>query len=221
VQSEPLPITAFEHLPVFVLPDVVLFPGTVLPLRVFETGYCNMVADALKGDRALAVVLRKTGLDACGQPALHDIAGAGRIIHADELPEGRYNILVHGLCRVRLTEEIQCNRGYRRFKATVVPPPDEHDLERAKQELAKLQSCVLSLRSSVAETDAQLVEVLRSTSDPLELADILAATLVSEPERQQYYLSAVDLRERLGNLIDALAEVMVRIGAPPKTAMMN
>ena len=205
----------------FVLPDAVLFPGTVLPLRVFERGYCNMVADALKGDRALAVVLRRAGVDAGGQPALYDIAGAGRIIHADELPGGSFNILVHGLCRVRLQEELQCDRGYRRFRAAMVPQPTEDEIGKATSQLARLESCVLSLRSSVAETDAQLVEVLRATSDPLELADILAATLVPEPERQQYYLSANNLSERLGNLIDALADVMVRIGEPPKTAMMN
>ena len=80
---------------------------------------------------------------------------------------------------------------------------------------------MLSLRSAVAETDAQLVEVLRSTADPLELADILAATLVSEPEVQQTLLAAGELRVRLSRLIDLLADVMVRIGAPPRTAQLN
>ncbi|MEK7705910.1 MAG: LON peptidase substrate-binding domain-containing protein, partial [Myxococcota bacterium] len=206
---------------VFPLPHTVLYPGTVLPLRVCEKPYCDLVNDALAGDSSIAVVLRKMGEAQGGASPLHAVAGAGRIIHAEKLEGGHFNILVHGLHRVRLVEELPRERSYRRFRSEVIPAPDRAQLAAAGGELARLQSCVLSLRSAVAETDAQLVEVLRSTADPLELADILAATLVSEPEVQQTLLAAGELRVRLSRLIDLLADVMVRIGAPPRTAQLN
>jgi len=221
VDGSPLSSAALSQLAVFPLPNTVLFPGTVLPLRIFEPRYCDLVRDALESESAMAVVLSKPSREDDREPTLHEVAGAGRIIHAEKLEGGHYNVLVHGLHRVRLVDELPRNRRYRRFRSVVIPPPDEAQLCEATAELGRLQSAVLSLRAAVAETDAQLVEVLRATSDPLELADILAATLVSEPEAQQALLASTRLNTRLANLIDMLADVMVRIGAPPRAAQMN
>lgn len=221
MDGSPLTAASLSQLAVFPLPNTVLFPGTVLPLRVFDKPYCDLVTDALARDSSLAVVLCKPTDDASKPATLHAVAGAGRIIHAEKLDGGHFNILVHGLHRVRLVDELPLERAYRRFRCEVIPAPDKRQIAGATAELARLQSCVLSLRAAVAEKDAQLVEVLRATADPIQLADILAATLVSEPEVQQKLLATVELRHRLAHLIDLLADVMVRVGAPPRSAMMN
>jgi uncharacterized protein len=226
VDVESLSAAALECLPVFPLPKAVLFPGTVLPLHVFEARYCQMVADALAGEKAIAVVLLKPGPrgvdDAMSSSAeIHDVACAGRIIHADKLENGRYNILLQGVARVRLVNELSLLGGYRRFKSEIIERPNDRQLAAASRELARLQSCVLSLRTSVQKSDAQLVEVLRSTSDPVQLADILAAAVISDSEVQQYLLAQPDFAVRLRTLIDGLAEVMVKTGEPPKEARMN
>jgi Lon protease-like protein len=210
VDSERTLTAILEHVPVFPLPETVLFPGVVLPLHIFEQRYRDMVADALASHRSIVVAMVKPGAEWLSQPPLCDVACVGRIIHAEKLENGRYNILVQGLERVRLVDELPSSRSYRCFRAEVVPRPTPDAVLEAHTELARLQSCVCSLGAAAAETDKELVEVLRSTADPLELTDILAAVLISEPARQQVVLSAPDLRVRLRQLIDSMAEVMLR-----------
>jgi uncharacterized protein len=218
---EPPAQTHFDSLPAFPLSGTVLFPGTVLPLHIFEPRYRELVADVLAGDRMMAVVLALGSTEPDASPEVATVAGCGRIIHAERLADGRYNILVQGQHRVRLTDELPRERRYRRFQAEVIPRPDERMIGEAKSELAKLQSCVLSLRTLVAETDQPLLEVLRSTADPIDLSDILAASLVSTPQMQQQILACERLRDRLSLLIDALAEVMLRLGEPSSAQVLN
>ncbi|MEM6533434.1 MAG: LON peptidase substrate-binding domain-containing protein [Myxococcota bacterium] len=210
-------LDVIERLPTFPLPNTVLFPGTVLPLHIFEPRYREMVEDALEAEGIMAVVLVRPGFDLAGSPPVHGVAGCGRIIHSEKLDDGRYNILVQGLERVRLVEELDTDTAYREFKAEVLPRPSEDMIRAAEGELAKLQSCVLSLRTMLGDQDAPLIEVLRSTSDPLELADILAASLISDSELQQKVLASENLAFRLSNLIDVLAEVMLRVGTTQTT----
>src|SRR5690606_40481887 len=80
--------------------------------------------------------------------AVYPVACAGRIVHEERLSNGRYNILVHGLERVRLEEEFPLQRGYRRFRTQRLLTTD---VDQAGPELARLHSCVLSLRDSVAQ----------------------------------------------------------------------
>ena len=191
-----------------------LFPGVVLPLHIFEPRYRDMVADAIAAHRCLVVTMMQPGHECLSAPPLCDVGCLGRIIHADHLPRGRYDILVQGLERVRLLEELPSARAYRCFRAATMARPDAQDYLTAHQELARLQSCVLHLGAAAASSDQQLVEVLRSTADPLDLADILAAVLVSDPQRQQSLLASSDLRQRLTDLMDHMAEHMARYTTP-------
>ena len=207
---EPTAAALVGHIPVFPLQGAVLFPGVVLPLHIFEPRYRDMVADAVAAHRCLVVAMVQPGQACLSAPPLCDVGCLARIIHADQLPNGRYDILLQGLERVRLLEELPSARAYRCFRAATVARPDARDYLTAHQELARLQSCVLHLGAAAASSDQQLVEVLRSTADPLDLADILAAVLVSDPQRQQRLLACNDLRQRLTDLMDRMAEVMAR-----------
>jgi Lon protease-like protein/nitrite reductase/ring-hydroxylating ferredoxin subunit len=112
---------ALAELPVFPLPQVVLFPRVVMPLHIFEPRYRKMLADALDGHRAIAMALipDPNDLDEHGRPKIAPIAGVGMIIEQQELPDGRSNILLHGQARVRL-EELPFVPPYRRAKGTVL-----------------------------------------------------------------------------------------------------
>lgn len=221
VETPPPVPSSFDALPVFPLTGTVLFPNTVLPLHIFEPRYRDMVSDALAGDKMIAVCLAKSSTEVGETPELYDVAGCGRIIHHEKLPDGRYNILLQGLARVRLDSELPLNRLYRQFTATTIDRPDDAMLSDARHELAKLQSCVLSLRTLVAERDAPLLEVLRSTSDPIDLADILAASVISTPALQQQVLETVRFKSRLAVLIDALTDVMLQISEPSAEQTLN
>src|SRR6266545_1111122 len=96
-----------REIPIFPLPDVTLFPGVSRPLLIFEPRYRAMVADALKGDRIIGMVVLKPGFEANyeGRPPIYEIGCATEISEYELLPDGRYTIVVHGLVKFRVTSE--------------------------------------------------------------------------------------------------------------------
>ena len=94
-------------IPIFPLPDVMLFPNVSRPLHIFEPRYRAMVADALQGDRIIGMVLLRPGYEADyeGRPPVYPIGCAGVITQSQELPDGRYNIMLRGLVKFRITGE--------------------------------------------------------------------------------------------------------------------
>ena len=86
-------------IPIFPLPNAVLFPNVFLPLHIFEPRYREMVADALQGDRIIGMVLLRPGWepDYDGRPAIYPIGCAGVITNAERLPDGRFNIVLRGM----------------------------------------------------------------------------------------------------------------------------
>src|SRR5688572_2686508 len=101
-------------IPLFPLPNVVLFPNVFLPLHIFEPRYRRMVSDALEGDRIIGMVLLRPGWEADyeGRPSVYPIGCAGLITHAESLPDGRHNIVLRGLEKFRVVSETE-HRGYR------------------------------------------------------------------------------------------------------------
>ncbi|MBW2589030.1 MAG: LON peptidase substrate-binding domain-containing protein [Deltaproteobacteria bacterium] len=105
--STPLSAEELARLPVFPLPRVVFFPGTALPLHLFEPRYTEMIEDCLdNGCTAMAVALLAPGWEDHydGDPAIYEIAGAGRIVAHQRQPDGTHDVILHGLDRVRLHE---------------------------------------------------------------------------------------------------------------------
>jgi len=101
-------------IPIFPLPNVVLFPNVFLPLHIFEPRYREMVADALAGDRIIGMVLLRPGWEPEyeGRPPVYGIGCAGVVTNAERLPDGRYNIVLQGLEKFRIIDE-EPNRPYR------------------------------------------------------------------------------------------------------------
>jgi len=127
-------------IPLFPLPNVVLFPNVFLPLHIFEPRYRQMVADALRGDRIIGMVLLRPGYEANyqGRPAIYDVGCAGVITHSQPLPDGRYDIVLRGIEKFRITSEDQ-SRPYRigliDAIAEVIPPDEAEPLRHQRQRL--------------------------------------------------------------------------------------
>ncbi len=98
----------------FPLPEVVLFPGVSRPLLIFEPRYREMIADAVEGNRLVGTVLLRPGFekDYEGRPPIHDVGCAGVIERHEQLPDGRYVILLRGLTTFRILGEVP-GKGYR------------------------------------------------------------------------------------------------------------
>src|SRR5262245_38928807 len=137
-----------RSIPVFPLPDVVFFPGTVLPLHVFETRYRVMVKDALAADGTFAVALLRPGWEQryAGNPDYFPVATAGRMEEIETTPDGRYYFKLAGAVRVRLGGVVR-DAPYRLVDAEEIPerPVDERDpsIRRAKLDLLATQVCLV------------------------------------------------------------------------------
>lgn len=126
-------VPAGAVVPLFPLMDLILFPGVLLPLNIFEPRYKQMVGDLLDGNGLLVV---GTVLDSPAESeaaTVEPIAGVGRLENYQTLDDGRYLVLLRGLARVRL-EEVESERMYRKVRVRPVgdeePEPDPDLRER-------------------------------------------------------------------------------------------
>ena len=95
----------WERVPIFPLPETVFFPKTHLPLHVFEPRYRKMTEDCIAESLPMAICLAKTGEDLAGHADVFPIAGVGMIERHERLPDGRFNLVLRGLTRIKIAEE--------------------------------------------------------------------------------------------------------------------
>src|SRR6187549_2359832 len=120
-------------IPIFPLPNVVLFPSVFLPLHIFEPRYRQMVDDALNGDRIIGMTLLRAGWESDyeGRPAVYPLGCAGVITHAERLPDGRFNIVLRGMEKFRITRE----EDDRLYRVAHVDPVPEWPADRVREEM--------------------------------------------------------------------------------------
>jgi Lon protease-like protein len=188
-------------LPIFPLPNVVLFPNVFLPLHIFEPRYREMVADALAGDRIIGMALLRPGWEADyeGRPPVYSIGCAGLITFSEQHDDGRYNIVLRGMQKFRITGEDH-SRSYR--VAAVEPVAEEAtaaDRETVRSERRRLEALL------VPQPEGRGVDsrVPPSMSDE-DLVNALAQYLDLEPVEKQALLEREGLVARCRSLIDLL-----------------
>jgi Lon protease-like protein len=188
-------------IPLFPLPNVVLFPSVFLPLHIFEPRYRRMVADALEGDRIIGMVLLRPGWESDyeGRPPVYPIGCAGLITHAEPRPDGRYNIVLRGLQKFRILEEEQ-GRPYRVAQVETLME-DLSDGERAsiRTERRRLEALLVP-QSEGRGSDPK---VPPSMADE-DLVNALAQYLELEPVEKQALLERDGLLARCRSLIELL-----------------
>src|SRR6476620_3672795 len=110
------PSVAATCVRLFPLPNLVMFPHVVQPLHIFEPRSCDLLEDALAGDRLIAMVLLEPGWerDYEGQPAVAPVACVGKVVAHERMPTGRHNILLRGLKRAAIQRELPATSAFRR-----------------------------------------------------------------------------------------------------------
>ncbi len=205
---------ALRRLPMFPLPNVVLFPHALLPLHIFEERYQALARDVLAGHHFLAISLLDSPDEADSQdrPPVQRIAGVGEVVMAHELPDGRFNLVVRGRARVRIDDELDSDRPYRMISATELPDlpaSDPGDLVDADQSLRAL---VGHLADAIPEGGELLRQVVVSQETPSELVDVLAAALVVDPVLRQRLLETRDVMKRIERVSSEVVAMTGRIG---------
>ena len=196
--------------PVFPLPNVVLFPRAVLPLHIFEERYKRMTADVLRSHRQIAMALLRPGWekDYYGRPAIEPVVCVGTILSHERLGDGRYNFLLQGHARARVVREAP--RGDEPYRLAELVRVEE--VPGPKAEMAGLRRRLAALfeRDSYVAAVAggmQFREMLKDGGVPTEVvADLLAfgALPVEQVGFKQSLLAEGDVGARVDKIVQAL-----------------
>ena len=188
-------------IPIFPLPNVVLFPNVFLPLHIFESRYRAMVKDALESDRIIGMVLLQPGFEANyeGRPRVYPVGCAGVITHSEPLPDGRYNIVLRGLEKFRMVGE-DASRPYRLAHIEAVPETaTDTDCAAIKRHRQRLEA----LLAAVAEHRRAETRLPTAVPDQ-DLVNALAQYASFEPIERQALLECNGVLSRCLALIELL-----------------
>jgi Lon protease-like protein len=200
-----LPATALGEMPVFPLSGVVLFPGALLPLHIFEPRYRKMLADCLATHRCMAMALvigEGDKVDLAETPKFARVAGAGIVVHHAALPDGRSNLVLEGRARVAL-DELPFVPPYRRARARILT---EVMSPVSAVERTGLHASAAAFAASVGKTDFELPAGIT----PGAAADLCAHHLLADPLARQAALEELDVGARVRLVTSAIAEQMGR-----------
>jgi len=208
--STPLSSEELAKLPVFPLPRVVFFPGTALPLHLFEPRYTEMIEDCLdSGCTAMAVALLAPGWEDNyeANPAIHEIAGAGRIVAHQRQADGTHDVILHGLKRVRLREVPNEGHAYRCAQAEPIA-----DVGTASSsDLLAMMACATRVAARVRERQPDFALQVSAELTPARAADVVADQLVVSPEERQRILETSDVRERVSLVTESVASLLAQL----------
>jgi Lon protease-like protein len=205
-----------DLLPIFPLPNVVLFPNVFLPLHIFEPRYREMVADAIRNDRMIGMVLLRPGWqrEYDGRPPVYPIGCSGVITHFDRLDDGRYNIVLRGVERFRILEEDD-RLSYRRARIEHLPEmtccaEDRAAIRTQRAKLDSLLAPIIERSLSDLAGDARIPAAMPDE----DLVNALAQYLDLEPLEKQALLEKRNLRSRAESLVELL-EMKILIAKTP------
>ncbi len=193
----------------FPLPNLLLFPHVDQGLHIFEPRYRQMAADALAGDQLIAMVLLTPddNWDETydGRPPIEPTACLGRITASEQLPDGRYNLALRGLARLRLVEEIPAaDKLYRVARGELIAdvrPP----LAEATALRRDLREAVLARFDPTGPAHAQLTRLFDGDTPLGEVCDLLGYSLPLPLPMKQQLLSDTDVTARVRVLVGGVS----------------
>ena len=202
-----IPAGSLAAVPLFPLPNVVLFPRAVLPLHIFEDRYKAMTADVLAGNRLIAMALLKPGWEKnyYQAPAIEPVVCVGEILSWEQLPDGKYNFLLQGRVRARVMSESKW-KAYRvgELNALEETATLEIDLE---QERARLQDLFSAAPFGALPIAKQFRELLDGPIPTEAVADLAAFNLLEDIPIKQKLLEDVDIPHRIARIVEELRTV--------------
>ena len=195
--------------PVFPLPNAILFPGARLPLYIFEPRDKQMVEDALMEERYISVALLK---DPEGEALPAEFCGLGQITDVEHLPKNEKNIVLTGLVRVKLLREVAADPYIRAEVSPVAqrqPQPEKHELLFVKMREA-VKQWLFRMR---AGNIRQLAE-LGSCKSVAELCDFFGAYLLDDHGVRQQILAELNVSKRAALIIKLVRTRLYYYSAP-------
>jgi Lon protease-like protein len=208
-REQPDTVTPFSippRIPVFPLPNVVLFPKTYLPLHIFEPRYRAMVSDAAMSGECIGIALLKDGWEAdyYGNPPVFSMGCVGRLASVQRLADGRSNILLQGLERFEIEREWY-EKTYREATISLAVRGTETSLDpTVRQRLFTILESYLRSRNDVPTWQKLFRE---EVSDEI-VVNTLSTYLECTPLEKQFLLEADSLHQQARRLSDLIEFMM-------------
>lgn len=190
------------EIPLFPLPNVVLFPKTLRPLHIFEPRYRKMVEAALEGEHLIGMILLKEGWEDQYEqtPPVERRGTLGKIVQSNKLPDGRYYVTLLGISVFDIEEEID-HESWRTGLVSVLRPESRWPL--AQSDLDRIRSVVSDVLHQWDLT-TELAWIQEAARDPISLIHHWSAFLPFTASERQFLLESPDIRTQAGRLYDLL-----------------
>lgn len=200
-------ILARSSIPVFPLPNVVLYPRIVLPLYIFEPRYRKMLFRVLDGHGMIAVALLKPGWEPeyHGYPDVHRVVTVGTILTYQTREDKTSDIVLVGTCRAQILEwaEVREYREARLVELAVTPPGST---SRGDQLRLRLKKCLARLTRDLkpGEDLDRLQKIFSDENDVGFLVDFVAYHFLDSFDEKQRLLEELDVERRTTSLFESL-----------------
>lgn len=197
------------ELPLFPLKNVVLFPGMVLPLHIFEGRYQEMINRCIDERLPFGVVLIKEGLEVGGGAVPHRIGTTAKIARVERLPDGHMNITAVGMERFHI-EKLHQDHSY--LTATVKMLPTVNGSTKPAIDLAsRIRPRVFEYVELIARVNNADLHLDRLPEDPLTLSMLIAIALQADPEQKQKLLAIASVPDMLAHEFNTLGHEVVML----------
>ena len=135
-----------KKIPIFPLSNFIIFPRTTVPLNIFEPRYIQMIDDSMKSNRYIGMIQPKKSGD-LKKPDLHKVGCIGKITSFNETEDGRYLIVLNGVCRYEVINEVssdklyrECEIEFKNFSKDLVEQEEQIKFAELKQVFSKLKN---------------------------------------------------------------------------------
>ena len=197
--------------PIFPLPNTVFFPGTKLPLHIFEPRYRQMLMDVHKGEGLLSVVLldrsRKLEPGEARNPPVCGVAGLGRLTRIERLPNGFFNIELFGLSRIRILEEISSDQPYRIARVKTIRDEASDAAEaRGEEILQRAFDAFNKVLRKYSQFPGEFLTRFRELPVGM-LLDVLAHHVPCDIQKKQLFLEETEPLRRCDKIVETLERI--------------
>ena len=200
------PPTSLKTISLFPLPNSVFYPGTVLPLHIFEERYRQMVGDAIDSSQWIGMVLLQPGYEEeyNGSPDIHPLGCAGSLEQSNKHDDGKYDIVLRGQSRFRIVREVG-DTLYRQAKVELLHNVNDQSIDPSSELYKQLIGKFHAFTSQLPLNNAQKVEMDLQDCILLSQAVDRVAYFFDQPlSDRQHFLEELDVMKRFQQVHDLI-----------------
>jgi ATP-dependent Lon protease len=195
------------EIPLFPLPNLVLFPHIVVPLHIFEERYKLMIKGCIESSAAFGLVLLRAGSDTESEETIHQVGVTARIVEVESLDEGRMNILCEGESRFRIHRFTQ-QKPFWKGVVEFFEDEEHHSAESLYDQVAALYRSMASLSATLSGSPESETALPGS---PTDLSYMVSYVLDIDSEEKQKLLEMDSTAERLRMLLAHLSDAVRKL----------